>query len=91
MNPDLTDASPRLQPRQTRRDVLAHLGLDVGPLLDDAGFKGKVEVGGVLVVRVDPAVSNEQPPELGRYSRRCEDRGRNVRNVLAWATEGKLV
>jgi hypothetical protein len=52
-------------------------------LLDDAGVESKVEVSGILVVRINPAVADEETLELRRDAVAGENGLGNVRNVLA--------
>ena len=77
------DESPRLQSRQAPVHALPNRGLGRRPLLDDASVQRKVEVGRVLIERVDPAVADEETFERSGEARRCEDGLRDVGDILA--------
>jgi hypothetical protein len=57
----------------TRVHIFPDLCFRRRTLLDNAGVESKVEVSGILVVRIDPAVADEETLKLGRDTVGGED------------------
>jgi len=72
-----------LEVRLALFDGLAHGRLGRRALLDDSRLERKVEVGRVLVRRVDPPVADQEALEVGRHALGRQDGVGDVGDVLA--------
>lgn len=81
MHLDILDPAVR-QLSNANVDLFPNIRFGRRTFLNNPRLNGEIQVGGILSQRVHPAISDQKPFEWSLNSRRLQNRGGDVRDVL---------